>query len=135
MLSLVTMISVVPATAFHGSPYVLTGTAALGGVPLGVWDARLEWGGNGAFRLSIVDPNTNLVLVSTTIIGRESLPASFLAEPRCAFLERVSPYVGYDLQTGGVQDNCLSNGQRYMQVTGTYSTIWSFDVSVGAPFG
>lgn len=141
-LTLGLLMTAMPATAFHGSPYVLVGKGSLAGLPVGVWDARLEWNGGGVFRLTIVDPVTHISLVSASILGRESLPATFLGVAGCAFLERIDPYVGTDSQTGGttfratgVQDNCLSNGLRYMRVAGTYSQTWSFDVTTGVAFG
>jgi hypothetical protein len=143
------IMTAVPASAFHGSPYVLDGTASLPGLPLGIWDAHLEWGGafglgGGSFRLLIKDPDSGQTLVSTTIIGRESLPTTFFAAPTCSGVERVTPYVGMDSQTNGVvfkvtgnQDNCLGgprSGQRYMSVEGNYQVIWALKLSTGIPF-
>ena len=57
---------------------MLTGKASVGGLPVGVWDARLQWSGafgpgGGTYRLSIVDPLTGMSLASATILGRESV--------------------------------------------------------------
>lgn len=146
-----------PAAAFHGSPYVLTGTAVFG--PTGqTWDVRLEWSGaggaGGQFRVTLADPVSGAKLPAVAVAGRENIPvAAWLNAPGCVddapepfAVEVVSPYRGYDSQTGGkmlevtgLQENCLGfgvrNGDRYMVVAGSFLQHWDLVASTGTTFG